>query len=85
MKVWTPVPWNDIADLWNDGYSITRIAKAVDRYHEQATDPTKSMRVLISMMVTKGYADRNGALVFLKKRNPSNTGRKVNKTKRVKR
>jgi hypothetical protein len=68
-KTCHPVPWDVLADLWNDGYSTTIIAKAIGRYHEEAIDPCKSVRVLISMACTKGYTDRNGKLAFLEKRN----------------
>jgi ATPase subunit of ABC transporter with duplicated ATPase domains len=63
-----PVPYDKIAAMYKAGKSIVEIAKATDRYTEQA-DPTASLRSIISRMLTVGFTDGKGKTVTLARRN----------------
>jgi hypothetical protein len=77
-RKWQHIPYQRIADLYYAGLSTVEIAKATDRYQEQAVDRTKSLRVVLSIMINDGYIDKDGKLVWLTKK-PVITGKRTKK------
>jgi hypothetical protein len=63
-----PIPFLKIAKLYTEGKTMEQIAKAIDRYNESYPDPTKSVRAIVSGMITKGYTNDADKVVKLKKR-----------------
>ncbi len=63
-----PIPFEKIAKMYSEGKSMEQIAKAVNRWNADSPDCSKSLRALISNMITKGYHTKEGKLIRLKKR-----------------
>lgn len=63
-----PIPFEKIAKLYQEGKSMEQIAKAVNRWNADSPDSSKSLRAIVSNMITKGYRNKDGKLIRLKKR-----------------
>lgn len=63
-----PIPFAKIAKLYTDGKTMEQIAKGVNRFNADYPDPTKSIRAVVSGMITRGYKNDAGRTVKLKKR-----------------
>ncbi len=63
-----PIPFEKIAKLYQEGKSMEQIAKATNRWNAASPDGSKSLRAIVSNMITKGYRNKEGKLVRLKKR-----------------
>jgi hypothetical protein len=63
-----PIPYAKIAKMFGLGDSYEKIAKAVNRYNAKAEDPTKTIRAIVSRMLTAGFPGENGKLIKLKAR-----------------
>ncbi len=50
----TSFPVEQVAKLWNDGKSVADIARAVNRYDDNAKDPTASFRGSLNLARKKG-------------------------------
>ena len=62
------IPFERIATLYSDGKSMEQIAKAVSRWNADSPDGSKSLRAIVSNMITKGYRNKEEKLIRLKKR-----------------
>ena len=63
-----PIPFEKIATLYQEGKSMEQIAKATNRWNAASPDGSKSLRAIVSNMLTKGYRNKEGKLIKLKKR-----------------
>lgn len=63
-------PYNKVADLWNDGKTISEIAHTVGWFESDKRDPCHSLRNFLRVMHQKGYMDASGRRVKLPYRVP---------------
>ncbi len=63
-----PIPFEKIAKLYSEGKSMEQLAKESNRWNAASPDSSKSLRAIVSNMITKGYRNKEGKLIRLKKR-----------------
>jgi hypothetical protein len=60
-----PFPYGRVANMWKKGWTIARIARAIDRVDkDNPKDPYHSLRNFLYRM-HKGYVDERGRTVML--------------------
>ena len=83
-KTHSKIPYIKIAKMYGDMKSYEFIAKHVGRYNEDSPDPTKTIRAVVSRMLTEGFVNEDGKVVKLKRREGSRgMGTKVAKKTKV--
>jgi hypothetical protein len=51
----SPIPRDKIKKMWEDGRSYEYMARHTGRYNEGKADPTKSMRAIVSQLLTSEF------------------------------